>query len=157
MPGADPVTWTHHCHHLTTVGSSNLLRWDKDKICQQMELCTILKSMCLWGTERQCLKQFAQITCILVQSLSYVRLSVTPCTAVHQPSLSFTTSRSLLKHTSIELVVPSNHLILCPPALNLFQYQGFFLWAGTSHQVVKVLELQLQYQYFQWIVQVDFL
>ena len=85
-----------------------------------MELCTTLKSMRLWGTERQCLKQVAQITSILVvQSLSYVRLSVTPWTAAHQASLSFTTSWSLLKHTSIELVVPSNHLILCRPLLLL--------------------------------------
>ena len=37
-----------------------------------------------------------------------------------------------------------------PPALNLFQDQGLFQWFGSSHQVVKVLELQLQHQSFQW-------
>ena len=48
-----------------------------------------------------------------VQSLSHVRLFVTPCTAAHQASLSITNSWSLLKLMSIESVMPSNHLILC--------------------------------------------
>ena len=48
-----------------------------------------------------------------VQSLSCVQLFVTPRTAAHQASLSITNSQSLLKLTSIELVMPSNHLILC--------------------------------------------
>ena len=52
-----------------------------------------------------------------VQSLSCVQLFVTPWTAAHQASLSITNSRSLLKCMSIELVMPSNHLILCRPLL----------------------------------------
>ena len=52
---------------------------------------------------------------ILVQSLSHVRLFVTPWTAARQASLSITSSWSLLKFMSIELVIPSNHLILCCP------------------------------------------
>ena len=48
-----------------------------------------------------------------VQSLSCVQFFVTPWTAARQASLSFTTSLSLLKLMSIELVMPSNHLILC--------------------------------------------
>ena len=52
-----------------------------------------------------------------VQSLSRVRLFPTPWTAAHQPSLFITNSRSLLKLMSIELVMPSNHLILCHPLL----------------------------------------
>ena len=43
----------------------------------------------------------------------------TPWTAAHQASLSFIVSQSLLKLTSIELVMPSNHLILCRPLLLL--------------------------------------
>ena len=38
-----------------------------------------------------------------------------------------------------------------PPALNLSQHQGLFQWVGSSQQVTKVLELQLQHQFFQWI------
>ena len=55
----------------------------------------------------------------VVQVLSCVRLSVTPWTAACQTSLSFTISWSLLKLMSFELVMPSNHLILCCPLLLL--------------------------------------
>ena len=51
--------------------------------------------------------------------LSCVRLFVIPWTAALQPSLSITNSRSLFKLMSIELVMPSNHLILCRPLLLL--------------------------------------
>ena len=54
-----------------------------------------------------------------VQSLSHVWLFATPWTTAHQASLSITNSRSLLKLMSIELVMPSNHLILCHPLLLL--------------------------------------
>ena len=54
-----------------------------------------------------------------VQSLSRVRLFATPWTAACQASLSITNSRSLPKSMSIELVMPSNHLILCHPLLLL--------------------------------------
>ena len=54
-----------------------------------------------------------------VQSLSHVRLFVTPWTATHQDSLSITNSQSLLKLMSIKSVMPSNHLILCCPLLLL--------------------------------------
>ena len=54
-----------------------------------------------------------------VQSLSCVRLFVTSWTAACQAFLSITNSWSLLKLMSIELVIPSNHLILCCPLLFL--------------------------------------
>ena len=54
-----------------------------------------------------------------VQSLSRVRLLATPWTTARQASLSITNSRSSLKLTSIELVMPSSHLILCHPLLLL--------------------------------------
>ena len=53
------------------------------------------------------------IIIVIVQSLSWVRLFVTPWTAAHQASLSFTISQSSLRLISIELMMPSNHLILC--------------------------------------------
>ena len=56
---------------------------------------------------------------VTVQSLGRVRLFVTPWTAVHRASMSFTNSQSLLKLMSIELVMPSNRLILCRPLLLL--------------------------------------
>ena len=56
-----------------------------------------------------------------VQSLSHVWFFATPLTAACQASLPFTVSQSLLKLKSIDLVIPSNHLILCPPLLLLLQ------------------------------------
>ena len=50
---------------------------------------------------------------LLLSCVSRVQLFVTPWMAAHQASLSVTNSRSLLKPMSIELVMPSNHLILC--------------------------------------------
>ena len=54
-----------------------------------------------------------------VQFLSHVWLFVTPWTTACQASLSITNSRSSLKLMSIESMMPSNHLILCPPLLLL--------------------------------------
>ena len=54
-----------------------------------------------------------------VQSLRHVQLLVAPWTAACQASLSITNSRSLLKLMSIELLMPSNHHILCCPLLLL--------------------------------------
>ena len=54
---------------------------------------------------------------VVIHLLSHVQLFMTPWTAAHQVSLSFTISRSLLKLISIELMVTSNHLILCCPLL----------------------------------------
>ena len=52
---------------------------------------------------------------VVVQSLSCVQLSATPCTAACQASLSFTISRSWLKLMSVESVMPSNQLVFCHP------------------------------------------
>ena len=56
-------------------------------------------------------------TCVAVQLLSCVWFFATLWTVARQASLSFTISQSLVKLTSIELVMPSNHLILCHPLL----------------------------------------
>ena len=59
-------------------------------------------------------------TCMTsVQSLSRVQLFETPWTVAHQASLSITNSGSLFRLTSIESVMPSNHLIFCHPFLFL--------------------------------------
>ena len=62
---------------------------------------------------------------------------------------------------SIESEMPSNHLILCHPpsplAFNFSQHQSLFRCVSSSHQVGKGLELQLQHQFFQWVLRTDFL
>ena len=56
---------------------------------------------------------------VAVESFSHVCLFAIPWTTAHQASMSFTISWSLLKLMFIELVMSSNHLILCPPLLVL--------------------------------------
>ena len=76
-----------------------------------------------------------------VQSLSHVLLIATPWIAARQASLSITNSRSSLKLTSIESVMPSSHLILCrsllllppiPPSIRVFSMNQLFAWGGQS-------------------------
>ena len=71
-----------------------------------------------------------------VQLLSHVWLFATPRTAACQASLSITSSWSLLKLMSMELVVPSNHLILCRPLLlvpSIFPSMRVFSTESTLH------------------------
>ena len=70
------------------------------------------------------------------QSLSRVQLFATPWTAPCQASLSITSSQSLLKLMSIELVMPSNHLIPCRPLLlpSIFPR----IWAFSSESVLCI-------------------
>ena len=83
----------------------------------------------------------------------------TPWTAAHQASLSFIVSQSLLKLTSIELVMPSNHLILCCLLLllpSICPSTILFQWIGSLAQVAKVLKFQLQHQSFQYLGLISF-
>ena len=91
-----------------------------------------------------------------VQLLSHVRLFVTPWTAARQVSLSITNSRSSLKLTSIELVMPFNHLILCHPFLLMpsifpsirsFPTSQFFISSGQSIEAsasASILPMNIQ-------------
>ena len=66
-----------------------------------------------WISERK----KTSLSCLSVQSLSCIRLFATPWITAHQASLSIINSQSSLKLMSIELVMPSNHLLLCRPLL----------------------------------------
>ena len=69
-------------------------------------------------------------------------------------------SQSLFKLLPIESVMLSNHLILSSPftpTFNLSLHQGLFKWFSSAHQVAKVLEFQLQHQFFQRIFRTYFL
>ena len=84
-----------------------------------------------------------------------------PWTTARQASLSITNCWSLPKPMSIELVMTSNHLILCRLPLLLPSVfpsiKSFFKWVSSSHQMAKVLEFQLQHQSFQWTPRTDLL
>ena len=60
-------------------------------------------------------------------------------------------------HWVCDAIQPSHPLSSpSPPTFNLSQHQGLFQWVGSSHQVDKVLEFQLQHQSLQWIFRIDF-
>ena len=92
------------------------------------------------------------ICLVVIQLLSRVQLFATPWTAAHQASLSFTIFQSLHKLMSIELVVPSSHLIFCRPLLlplSIFPSIRVFSNELALCMVARVLEFQLQHQSFQ--------
>ena len=61
-------------------------------------------------------------------------------------------------HWVLDAIHPSHALLYpSPPTFNLTQHQGIFQRVGSSHQVTKVMEFQLQHQSFQWIFRTDFL
>ena len=72
-----------------------------------------------------------------VQLLSRVQLFVTPWTTAYQASLSITNSQSLPKLISIDLVIPSNHLILCRPLL-LPPSVFLSIWVFSSDSVIRI-------------------
>ena len=84
-------------------------------VCRYVTACLCLG--CGWlrflSKEHNSLVQSVKFSCSVVSD------SVTPWTAACQASLSTTNSWSLLKHISIESVMPSNHLILCHPLILL--------------------------------------
>ena len=114
------------CKHMNTMFFVSMLYLGK---CMNMWSGTYRMCVCVcvcvcvcecekvWGNA--CISMhFIEWMC-LVQLFSCVWLFVTPWTAAHQASRSITNFWSLLKLMSIELVMPSNHLILCRPLLLL--------------------------------------
>ena len=95
----------------------------------------------------------------VVQMLSHVWLFVSPWTAAHQASLSFTISRSLLKLVSIESVMPSNHLILShrfPSCPQSFPASGslpmsLLLPSGDQNIVLYLLYSVVLFSIAKWI------
>ena len=75
-----------------------------------------------------------------------------PCPSPSPGAYSNSCSLSWLCHLTISFsATPS------PFVFNLAQHQGLFQWVGSSNQVARVLELQLQHQSFQWIFRIGFL
>ena len=95
---------------------------------------------------------------VVVRLLSCVQFFVTPWTVARQAALSVTVSQWGTNSCPLSQwcrPTISSSVALSPPALNLSQHEGLFQRVDSSHQVAKVLELQLQHQSFQWIFRVD--
>ena len=107
---------------------------------------------------------WSDLACIHTNSYSSVfQLCPTLCNPVDCSIPGFPALHHLqeLAQTQVHWVgdaIQPPRLLLTPsPAFNLSQHKGLFQWVGSSHQVAKVLELQLQHQSFQWIFRIDFL
>ena len=74
---------------------------------------------------------------------------------VHHQLLEFTQTHVHWVSDAIQLSHPLSSP--SPPTFNPSQHQSLFQWVNSSHQVAKVLEFQLQHQYFQWIFRTNFL
>ena len=97
---------------------------------------------------------------VVVQLLSRVQLFVNPCNVACQAGFPVLHHLPEFAQTHVHWVSDAIQPFrpLSPPslALNLSQHQGLFQWVSSSHQVAKVLELQLQHQSIQWIFRVSF-
>ena len=89
--------------------------------------------------------------------LSRVQLFATPWTAARQAFLPSSTPGPYWNSCPSSQWCHPTFSSPSPPTFNLSHYQGLFKWVSSSHQVAKVLELQLQHQSFQWISTTDFL
>ena len=108
-----PVTWAHKINHLSFFPNYVYFL----NITTLLNMCHTYSSLSL-SPSNNC---FSPADVVVVQLISWVQFFVTPWTAACQTSLSFTISWNLLKLMSIELVVPSDRLILCHPLLFCLQ------------------------------------
>ena len=90
--------------------------------------------------------------CLQAHELQHIRL---PCPSATPGPCSNSCPSSQWCHPAISSL--SSPFNLHPPAFNLSQHQGLFQWVSTLHQVIKILELQLQHQPFQWVSRIDFI
>ena len=137
-------TFTFHFHALEKemATHSSVLAW-------RIPGTGNLVGCCLWGRTESDMTEATQQQ---QQQLSHVRIFVTPWTAVHKASLSFSLPEFAQTHVHRvgDAIQPSQPLLSpSPPSFNLSQHQGLFQSVGSLPQVAKVLELQLQHQSFQ--------
>ena len=110
-------------------------------------------------TEKQILYYFTYCFCC-----SVTKSCLTLCDPMDDSTPGLPVPHYFPKFMSIEsiedgdIIQPSHPLSppSSPLSLNLSQHQGLFQWVDSSHQEARVLELQLQYQSFQWIFRIDF-
>ena len=99
-----------------------------------------------------------------VQFSSVTQSCTTLCNCMNSSMLGLHVHHQLPESTQTHVhwvgdaIQPSHPLSFpSPPALNISQHQGLFKWVSSSHEVAKVLEFQLQHQFFQLIFSIDFL
>ena len=128
-----------------------LQHWQMDSL-----LLIHLESLKSYNTQQQ-KGVLYHFSLLLVCCCSDAKLCLTICNPVSCIMPGFSVLRYLPEfaqmhvHWVSDAIQPLDPLL--PPSfgLNLSQHQGLFQWVSSSHQVAKVLELQLQHQSFQWI------
>ena len=114
-----------------------------------------------WGCKE--LDMTERLTHSLSMFSSVAQLCPTLCDPMDCSTPGFLVHHQLLEPTQTHVhrvgdaIQPSHPLSSPSPTFNLSQHQGLFQWVSSLHQVTKVLEFQLQHQYFQWIFRTDFL
>ena len=111
-----------------------------------------------WPWTRMCLLQMQLIKMRPSRSISSViQLSPTLCDPINHSTPGLPVHHKLQEFTQTHVhrvsdaIQPLHPLSSpSPPAPNPSQHQGLFQWVNSSHEVVKVLEFQLQHQSFQW-------
>ena len=101
---------------------------------------------------------------LIVQFSSVAQSLLTLCDPMNHSTLGLPVHHQLPESTQTHVhwvsdAIQPSHLLSSPspPALNLSQYQALFKCVSSSHQVAKVLEFQLQHQFFQWTPRTDLL
>ena len=173
------VKYTHIFRHSASRTLFASLNWNSKQIQQQLPLRFPSSrqapfyplSLWIWLLEVSPISEIMQFlsSCDWLISLSIIfSVSVqlrpalcgpmdcsTPGLPVHHQLPELTQTRV---HQVGDAIQPSHPLLSpFPSAFNLAQHQDLFQWVNSSHQVVKVLEFQLQHQSFQWILRTDFL
>ena len=155
--------------HRTT--ECSMFRKDSCQLCQsftRLEKCVCPKEVGIfnltkgkhkWVWIKLRLKRTVQSVQSFIQSCLTL---CNPWTACSTPG--FPVHHQLPEPTQIHVhrvsdAIQPSHPLVSPSrsAFNLSQHQGLFQWVGSSCQVAKVLEFQLQNQFFQWIFRTDFL
>ena len=155
--------WSHisirehpcNCHP-----SASCTRLCEGRLCEQLTLLCTGKCgeslhfllVNLFWEQMSCLAQFSCSIVSYALRPHGLQYSTVPCSSPTPGAYSNSCALSRWCHpTSHPLSSPS------PSTFNLSQHQGLFQWVSFSHQVAKVLKLQLQHQFFQWVFRTDFL
>ena len=146
--------------YCTESGLGHALRyqkvWHKQKLSKQLYSrafpCNVLISSFVEAQSTSLRIQFSTVVQSCPTLCDPMDCS-TPGLPVHHQLPEFTQTHV---HWVSDTIQPS-HLLSSPspPAFNLSQHQGLFTWVISSHQVAKVLEVQLQCQSFQWTLRTD--